>query len=317
MRDHGSDRLIALFLDMMASERGAAHKTCDAYRRDLSAVTTFLKTIPINEASADDLKDYMSSLTARGLAASTIARHLSTLRRFYKFLVTEGMRADNPTGRLVRPKLTRPLPAPLSVDETEALIQACYALPQKSELDQLRRLRTICLVEMLYATGLRVSELVSLRRQSISPEHDFIHIRGKGGRERLVPMSMPARQALGGWLAVRDRGPQSDFVFPSRGRLGHISRQNFWQALKQVGVLAGLGGHKLSPHVVRHAFATHLVENGADLRAVQQMLGHADISTTQIYTHVAQSGKRRLVEAAHPLSDHKTGEIRGKDWGKD
>ncbi len=160
----------------------------------------------------------------------------------------------------------------------------------------------ICLIEMLYASGLRVSELVSLKRASISPAHDFVHIRGKGGRERLVPMSLPAQEALRDWLLHREAGEKSAYLFPSRGRLGHMSRQRFWQLLKQVVLRVGFSDRKLSPHTLRHAFATHLVENGADLRAVQQMLGHADISTTQIYTHVAQSRKRSVLESAHPLA---------------
>lgn len=216
--------------------------------------------------------------------------------------MSEGLVTNSPAARLQRPKLARGLPAWLSIEDTQALIAACYGLPQATAPQNVRRARMICLVEMLYASGLRVSELVSLKRQSISPSHDFVHIRGKGGRERLVPMSQPAQRALSDWLACSEGNDKTEYLFPGRNRSGHITRQRFWQMLKQVAALAGLGDRKLSPHVVRHAFATHLIENGADLRAVQKMLGHADISTTQIYTHVAQSHKRRIMEKAHPLA---------------
>lgn len=299
-----ADNRLETFLDMMAAERGASAHTLAAYQRDLKSLADFLnrRNRALDTAMADDLDAYMSDLNRRGMAASTAARHLSSLRHFYKFLQGEAVRDDNPTDKLRRPKAHRPLPKLLSVAETEALIEAAYALPQKSDKQIYDRARAICLIEVLYATGLRVSELVGLPRRAAEGDGRVLMVRGKGGRERMVPLSETAKAALMTWRDMVDG--KADFLFPARSKAGHLSRQRFTQILEKLAMGAGLSPRRISPHVVRHAFATHLVENGADLRAVQHMLGHADISTTQIYTHVLEERKKRLLLDAHPLSDH-------------
>lgn len=298
---------LELFLDMMAAERGASAHTLAAYRRDLQNLAEFSTSRGIDWADIDGevLEAYMGDLNKRGMAASTAARHMSSLKRFYKFLQAEGLRADNPADKLRRPKAQRPLPKLLSMDETERLIAAAYALPHGSAKQAHDRLRAICLVEVLYAGGLRVSELVSLPRRAAAGDARVLMVRGKGGRERMVPLSPPALEALANWRAILDVEAENKgavFLFPARGKSGHISRQRFAQILQQLAIQAGLSPSRVSPHVVRHAFATHLVENGADLRAVQQMLGHADISTTQIYTHVLEERKKTLLAESHPLA---------------
>ena len=293
-------RLIDLFLDMMAAERGASDNTRAAYGRDLVSLAGFLTARGAELATAQeaDLQAYMGHLNKSGMAAATAARQLSCLKHFYKFLLQEECRDDDPAHGLARPKSRRPLPKHLSLDETERLIEAAYALPQDTAKQISDRLRAICLVEVLYAAGLRVSELVGLPRAAL--DGPALIIRGKGGRERLVPLSEAARQAIADWLA---HDPQeAAFLFPASSKSGHMTRQRFSQILADLAVAAGLPASRVSPHVVRHAFATHLVERGADLRAVQQMLGHADISTTQIYTHVLDERKRQLVADNHPLS---------------
>lgn len=304
MADH-----IALFLDMMAAERDASPHTLAAYRRDLSRLEEFLGSRhnhprALCDAQGDDLSAYMSALAKQGLAASTAARHLSTIRHFYKFLVREELRCDNPAEQLARPRTRRPLPKLLSLEETGALLQAAYDLPQATIRQQGDRLRDICLVEVLYASGLRVSELVSLPRAGLGSATDALIVRGKGRRERLVPLSQPAQRGLVDWLSWRDRQVlrASPFVFPTRNKQGYLTRQGFALILARLAGKAGLVHKKLTPHVVRHAFATHLVANGADLRVVQQMLGHADISTTQIYTAVLDTRKKQLLTAGHPLA---------------
>ena len=300
--------MIVLFLDMMAAERGAAAHTLSAYRRDLMRFGGFLaeRGKDFLTASDDDLSSYMAHLSAQKMAASTAARHLSCLRNFFKFLLIEELRDDNPSQNIARPSATRPLPKGLSLAQTEALIGAAHHLPAQNERQIGDRLRTICLIETLYATGLRVSELVGLPRGGLSGEQQVIIVTGKGGRERMVPLSEPAQKALGDWLAWRDGQKPlaaSRFLFPARAKQGHLTRQRFAQILLMLAEKAGISNTKISPHVVRHAFATHLVEHGADLRAVQQMLGHADISTTQIYTAVLDARKRKLVAQAHPLAN--------------
>ena len=292
--------LVAQFLDMMAAERGASAHTHAAYGRDLASLESFLRRrhCALEAASEDDLKAYMAHLNAQGMAAATAARHLSCLRHFYKFLMLEEMRSDNPVSGLVRPQTKRPLPKLLSLAETEQLINAAYGMAQKTDKQQADRLRAICLIEVLYAAGLRVSELVSLPRAAL--DGPALIIRGKGGRERMVPLSSVARQAIDDWLPHCP--PKSVFLFPATGKAGHLTRQRFAQILEALAIAAGLPPQRISPHVLRHAFATHLVERGADLRAVQQMLGHADISTTQIYTHVLDERKKQLVSDAHPLA---------------
>ena len=251
------------------------------------------------DATSTDLRSYLAELDKRGLASSSVARQVSVLKRFYKFLLLEKIRTDNPAEGLARPTAQRPLPKLLSPEQTQQLIQAAYDLPQGSDKQMSDRLRIICLIEVLYAAGLRVSELVSLPRAAL--DGPFMLVRGKGGRDRMVPLSEPAQRAMADWLAFQgDSG--SPFLFPARGKSGHLTRQRFAQILERLAIAAGIAPSGVSPHVVRHAFATHLVQGGADLRAVQHMLGHADISTTQIYTHVLDARKKQLVEDAHPLA---------------
>jgi len=307
-----SERLIGLFLDMIVAERGASVHTRAAYHTDLQGLAAYLAQKGGDMLSAGDkqLQAYMQHLADRGLAASTAARHFSSLRHFYKFLLQEGLRDDNPSEGLTRPRTGRPLPKLLSLGETTALIEAARTLPGDTARREGDRLRAVCLIEMLYATGLRVSELVGLPRAAVAGDSEAFVVRGKGGRERLVPLSEPAQQALAAWLYWRDAQKQwqdSRFLFPARSRQGYLTRQRFAQILEKLAILAGIAPHRVSPHVLRHAFATHLMQHGADLRAVQQMLGHADISTTQIYTYVLDERKKQLVETAHPLARRDAG----------
>lgn len=288
---------------MLAAERGAAHNTLDAYRRDLSDLAGFLagRHRALDAASTDDLRAYLDVMVQRRLASSTAARRLSALRQFHRFLFAEGLRADDPCLPLEGPRRERSLPKVLSEAQVGALIAAAH---RDDSPDGLRR---ACLIELLYATGLRVSELVGLPHAAARGDPRLILVRGKGGRERLVPLSEPARGALAAYLAVRPaflRGSAaSPHLFPSRSSgSGHLTRHRFAQMLQELGAAAGVPARLLSPHTVRHAFATHLVAHGADLRAVQQMLGHADISTTQIYTHVVEERLKRVVAEHHPLA---------------
>ena len=295
------NKAVALFIDMLAAERGAALNTQAAYQKDLHSLAAFLhqRKTGLTEASDDDLRSYLVDLDQRGLAASTVARQISVMKRFYKFLLIENMRGDNPAEGLARPRSQRPLPKLLSPEEAQSLIDAAYGLPAVGSKQITDRLRAICLIEVLYAAGLRVSELVSLPRAAL--DGPFMLVRGKGGRERMVPLSEAAQRAMAAWLAHQGQ-TDSPFLFPARGKSGHLTRQRFAQILEGLAVKAGIAPSRISPQVVRHAFATHLVQGGADLRAVQQMLGHADISTTQIYTHVLDERKKQLVEDAHPLA---------------
>jgi integrase/recombinase XerD len=254
------------------------------------------------------LRDYIGAMAARSLAPRSVARRLSALRQFFRFLISAGDRADDPTADLDPPRLGRPLPKILSRGEVETLIAAAGDWPGEEGV----RLRLI--VELLYATGLRVSELVGLPLEAVRRDPRFLVVRGKGGKERIVPLSEPARRALADYLGVRSGfvpqaaagGPKAErWLFPSRGGAGHLTRQRCGQLLKEVALKAGIDPALLSPHVLRHAFASHLLDGGADLRSVQQMLGHADIATTQIYTHVQGERLRRLVETAHPLATRK------------
>jgi integrase/recombinase XerD len=298
----GSKHLEA-FLEMLAAERGAAPLTLAAYRNDLSDLAQFLgaRGVMIEGADATALHAYLAAATA--LAARTLARRISAMRQFYKFLVIDGIRGDDPTAGLDTPSLGRPLPKILSEPEVAGLIAAAGAWPGDEGV------RLICLVELLYATGMRISELVTLPLAAAQRDPRFLVISGKGGRERVVPLSEPSRLAITAYLACRDSflpdSRPSRWLFPSRGRAGHLTRQRSGQLLKELAVKAGLDPDRLSPHVLRHAFASHLLDHGADLRAVQQMLGHADIATTQIYTHVLSDRLRKLVETAHPLARRK------------
>jgi integrase/recombinase XerD len=299
-----SPRLEA-FLEMLAAERGAARLTLAAYRNDLLDLSGFLAGlgVTLDDADAGALHDYLLAAGTRRLAPRTLARRLSAIRQFYRFLLTDGVRGDDPTSDLDTPRLGRPLPKLLSEDEVARLIATAAAWPEEEGV----RLR--CILELLYATGLRVSELVTLPLAAAQRDPRFMLVRGKGGKERVVPLSPPSRQTLGEYLAVRKQflpeGQVSRFLFPSRGREGHLTRQRCGQLLKELALGANLDPARLSPHVLRHAFASHLLDHGADLRSVQQMLGHADIATTQIYTHVQSDRLRRLVEAAHPLARRK------------
>jgi len=301
---------IEAFLEMLSAERGAAENTIDAYRRDLSDFSNHITKCgkSVSDVDAEDIRSYLGGLVDQGLAASTSARKLSAVRQFFKFLYAEGVRSDNPSTVIDRPRLSRPLPKTLSVEDVEHLLVCSRNEIEKAPPPKkLATLRLNCLVEIIYATGLRVSELVSLPVTAATSDDRFLFVRGKGGRERLVPLSDLAKQAMLAYLReldVRLAGRANDqaWLFPSRGASGHLTRQRFGQELKHLGLLAGIDPRHLSPHVMRHAFASHLVAFGADLRSVQQMLGHADISTTQIYTHVLDERLKQLVYDHHPLS---------------
>ncbi len=289
------------FLEMMSVERGASPNTLDAYARDLADLDGFLirrGTTPI-AATAADLSAYMRALADAGLASRTQARRLSCLRQFYAFTYAEGWRADDPTSRLDSPRLGRVLPKVLGEDEVDALLAAARDLaPPQGVL-------MTALLELLYATGLRVSELVGLPYSAVARDPDMMVVRGKGGKERLVPLSPPARRAVRAWLEIRagllGKKP-SKWLFPAHGKAGHLTRSAFAKHLIKVGMAAGIDPRRLSPHVLRHAFATHLLAHGADLRVVQELRGHADIATTEIYTHVLDEPKTRLVQTHHPLA---------------
>jgi integrase/recombinase XerD len=294
--------LIEPFLEMLAVERGASRHTLEAYRHDLARATAFLEGQgrSLEAASEADLRAFLQAESAAGLKASTLARRLAALRHFCRFLYLEGQRADDPAAGLDPPKRVAPLPRLLSEAEVLALIEAARADPSPAGV------RLLTLLELLYATGLRASELVGLPLSALAADRSHLLVRGKGGKERLVPVGGPARAALDRWLGLRTgflEAPRSArFLFPSRGRSGHLTRQRLLQLLKALAPAAGLDPARLSPHVLRHAFATHLLERGADLRAVQALLGHADIATTQVYTHVQTHRLAAVVEAHHPLA---------------
>jgi integrase/recombinase XerD len=300
--------LIESFLDMMSAERGASINTMAAYRRDLMdfAGNRASRGGNMRIASRDDIKAYLALLSNAGAAGSTQARRLSALRQFYAFLYSDGIRKDDPTNAIDAPKRARPLPKVLSREDMEALIAAA----RMQAGDSAEGVRLLCMVEMFYASGLRVSELVTLPLSAARNRDGFLLVKGKGQKERLAPLNKAAREAMGEWLAVRDgflpqgarRTHAERYLFPSRSAEGHITRRRMHQMLKDLARAADIDPEKLSPHVLRHAFATHLVEGGADLRSVQTMLGHSDIATTQIYTHVARDRLAKVVEAAHPLS---------------
>jgi integrase/recombinase XerD len=310
-RPRGSDkdrRLVETLLDMMSAERGASPNTLEAYRRDLLDFAEHCRSeaCDLSGASRDNVRAYLASLSDAAIKASSQARKLSALRRFYGFLYGEGIRGDDPCGAVVAPRLSRPLPKILSAEEALKLVEAA----REGADENAESARLLCIVEMLYASGLRISELVALPLASVRTRERFIHVRGKGGRERLAPIGGAAREALDAYLSVRDaflpRGKlglqAARYLFPSRGREAHLTRRRCHQMLKVLAVKAGIDPARLSPHVLRHAFATHLVEGGADLRSVQTLLGHADIATTQIYTHVARDRLKHTVEMAHPLA---------------
>lgn len=291
--------LIESFLDMMSAERGASRNTLAAYRRDLLDLAA---AIDLRSATREQMKHYLETLSASGMAPSSQARRLSAYRQFFAFLYSENIRPDDPTNAIDAPRRSRPLPKILSAEDVGKLLDA--ATEDAAESTEGRRL--LAMLEVLYAAGLRVSELVALPLAAAKSRDGFILVRGKGNKERLAPLNAYARAAIAAWLEVRDEflpkgAKTSKFLFPSRGADGHITRRRCHQLLKALAIKAGIDPEKLSPHVLRHAFATHLVEGGADLRSVQTMLGHADIATTQIYTHVAKDRLQSVVESAHPL----------------
>ena len=296
-----SCQCIELFLEMMAVERGAAANTLEAYGRDLAAAG---EDMDLATATTDDLRRHLARLAAEGAAASTQARRLSALRQLFRFLYSEGLREDDPCGPIAAPGRARSLPKVLGVDDVDRLLltaeeeaEAVHSTPAAA----LRAVRLHALVELLYSSGLRVSELVSLERNARLADQPLLRVSGKGNKERLVPVGRKAAQALETWLDLR---PEADarFLFPAASAAGHVTRQHFARDLKGLAARADLSPAKVSPHVLRHAFASHLLQNGADLRAVQALLGHADIATTQIYTHVMEERLKSLVEEHHPLA---------------
>jgi integrase/recombinase XerD len=303
-------RLISLFLDMLAAERGAAANTLAAYARDLTDAADVLQRSGTSLAAATtvDLRHYLGQLQTRAIKPTTLARRMSALRQFYRFLCAENLRKDDPAAILRGPRRGRPLPKVLSVSEVEGLLAAARAgLDAKDApaAERLRAARLTCLIEVLYATGLRVSELVALPATAARTQNPMLTVRGKGGKERLVPLNEAARQAMNTYLGLlRQSGHvASPWLFPSFGDSGHLTRQHFARDLKGLARLAGIAPKRVSPHVLRHAFASHLLHNGADLRIVQTLLGHADIATTQIYTHVLDDRLRAMVRDLHPLAD--------------
>lgn len=289
--------MIALFLDMLSVERGASQHTIDAYRRDLERYQADLKSRGCDALTAqiDDVRAFLRAMSDEGLSASTVTRRLSAVRQYHRFLFLDGMRSDDPTIQIDSPRKAKSLPKHLEEEDVTALLDAA----EKHQGSEGVRLRA--LLELLYATGLRTTELVSLPLSALDRERNFLIVRGKGGKERVVPVGGAARRALAAWLAIRS--PEaSPYCFPSRGRKGHLTRQRLDQLLRALAVEAGLDPSKVSAHVLRHAFATHLLAHGADLRAVQAMLGHSDIATTQIYTHLQSGQLTAVVAQHHPLA---------------
>jgi integrase/recombinase XerD len=297
------------FLEARAAELGAAGNTLAAYARDLQDFTAWLaaRGQTAQAATQADIEAYLVQCDAQGLAPATRARRLSAIRQFYAFAFEERLRGDNPALRIRGPAPARKLPQTLSEEEVDRLLAAARRLGR----GEAERARNTCLMELLYATGMRVSELVALPVAAARGRPELLLVTGKGGKERMVPLSPPAQEALGAWLALRDRAeaarradgrPASAYLFPSRGKSGHLTRHMFYLLIKDLAVEAGVSPARVSPHTLRHAFATHLLANGADLRAIQTLLGHADLGTTEIYTHVLEERLRRLVEDHHPLA---------------
>ncbi len=303
------DGHVADFLAMLSAERGASTNTIEAYAADLEGFLRFLseRGVAPPDASAADIQAYLGLLANEGQAPTSRARRLSALKQYYRFLLAENLIALDPTSGLQGPKKQRALPKVLSIAEVDRLLAVSQNQCEGQEGRALfRALRFHCLLEILYATGMRVSELVGLPGSVLRGDKRVLTIKGKGGRERLVPLNTPARSALDTFLVVSGRFDNSEWLFQSKSALGHVTRQGFAQDLKEVAEAAGIAPERVSPHVLRHAFASHLLDRGADLRAVQQLLGHADISTTEIYTHVLQERLKALVNTHHPLAKNKT-----------
>ncbi len=308
-------RLSALFLDMLAAEQGAGANTLDAYRRDLEDFSEFAARAKASFGSADTqlLRDYLEDLDDRGFKSTTVARRLSAIRHLFRFMMSENIRADDPAAILSGPKRGRSLPKVLSIADVDRMLVQGRTMAQNTEAtlpQRLRHARLYCLLEVLYATGLRVSELVSLPVTAARRDARMIVVRGKGNKERLVPLNETAKTAMAEYLAVMaetHKGPKkaaaSKWLFPSSGESGHLTRQHFARDLKDLASASGIAPRLVSPHVLRHAFASHLLHNGADLRIVQTLLGHTDISTTQIYTHVVEERLKSLVRDLHPLAE--------------
>lgn len=310
-------QLINLFLDMLAAEQGAGDNTLAAYRRDLEDLSQFLgksgKTF--TAAETQDLRDFLADLDGRGFKSSSVARRLSSMRHLFRFMLNERVRSGDPAAILAGPKRGRGLPKVLSMADVDKLLTKARALADAQDQPALQRFRAArlsCLLEILYATGLRVSELVTLPLSAARRDARMIVVRGKGNKERLVPLNETSRQAMADYLAAMDTHRQeqkksaapSKWLFPSFGESGHLTRQHFARDLKELAATAGLSPRLISPHVLRHAFASHLLHNGADLRIVQTLLGHTDISTTQIYTHVVAERLKSLVRDLHPLAEN-------------
>ncbi|MBH5391960.1 site-specific tyrosine recombinase XerD [Bradyrhizobium diversitatis] len=310
-------KLIGLFLDMLAAEQGAGPNTLDAYRRDLTDFSEFVGRVGHNFVAAETqtLRDYLADLDIRGFKSTSVARRLSAMRHLYRFLLNERIRGDDPAAILSGPKRGRGLPKVLSIADVDCMLRRAKELSEAEEASPAKRLRALrlyCLLEVLYATGLRVSELVALPRSAAKRDARMIVVRGKGNKERLVPLNEASRQAMADYLAAteaaktekkKDSLAASKWLFPSFGESGHLTRQHFARDLKELAVASGLQARLVSPHVLRHAFASHLLHNGADLRIVQTLLGHTDISTTQIYTHVVEERLKSLVRDLHPLAE--------------
>jgi len=310
-RQKASDEtVVELFLDMLAAERGAGGNTISAYRNDLDDLSAHLRATgrTIANATTDDLRGFLASVSERGFKASSLARRLSAVRQLYRFLYAEGRRSDDPAAVLEGPKRERGLPKVLSIKDVDALLKQARAHSENKNqalAQRLRAARLLCLLEVVYATGMRVSELMALPASAARRDQRMLVVRGKGGKERLVPLNTQAKRAMSEYLELRaesehDSSPK--WLFPSFGAQGHLTRQHFARELKSLGQTCGIQPGRLSPHVLRHAFASHLLHNGADLRVVQTLLGHADISTTQIYTHVLEERLKALVRDLHPLS---------------
>lgn len=323
MRNQPSDaKLTGLFLDMLAAEQGAGPNTLDAYRRDLTDLSEFLGRVghTFADAETQTLRDYLADLDARGFKSTSVARRLSAMRHLYRFLLNERIRSENPAAILSGPKRGRGLPKVLSISDVDRMLRRAKELSEADDASPAKRLRSLrlyCLLEVLYATGLRVSELVALPRSAAKRDARMIVVRGKGNKERLVPLNEASRQAMADYLSATEAAKAhnkadkkaddglaaSKWLFPSFGESGHLTRQHFARDLKELAVAAGLQARLVSPHVLRHAFASHLLHNGADLRIVQTLLGHTDISTTQIYTHVVEERLKSLVRDLHPLAE--------------
>jgi integrase/recombinase XerD len=313
MRSKASDeKLTGLFLDMLAAEQGAGENTLQAYRRDIEDLSAFLSRSRQNfeTVQTEKLRDYLGDLDTRGFKSSSVARRLSAMRHLFRFLLNERIRSEDPAAILSGPKRGRGLPKVLSISDVDRMLTRAKELSQAADASssqRLRALRLYCLLEVLYASGLRVSELVSLPRSAARTDGRMIVVRGKGNKERLVPLNDASRQAMSDYLAAKSgkgsNTPPSKWLFPSFGESGHLTRQHFARDLKELAAASGLSPRLVSPHVLRHAFASHLLHNGADLRIVQTLLGHTDISTTQIYTHVVEERLKSLVRDLHPLAE--------------